>query len=760
MSFKEKSPEEKLKLAGFPVDRRHLDFLRSAIFQIEWRGEEYSLESVRSKILQSIHNEPVVNEALEKAKSEVRKTESGSIKNKRLSETIEEKLDTKIWSSAELGPLLNAPYRFAVLNESVVAAQSQPDLDRPLPGGLCATLKVSWRIETPLLVGAGDSNDVPFALGGPKDWVIPGATLRGVVRAALEAVAHARLVQTNRRYRFALRDFEHPRYKRFIKEGGVGDGALKAGWLTKECDKYKIRPCKTWGRIPIDLLKARIRPEEQKKSISWAKFDRTRKYTASSPDLKLVFEPHWKDRKLAFKTPRAFRSERDRHQQEVFRPLPIGESGTQGFYVFSGAATDPQKKQYEYVFFDDPEAKSVALTERSWLNFLVTNTKQGNRDREPDGAWKEFGGDVVEGQRIPIFFYGDLNEQNEEFCFGLTRLFRMPHAHAVGDLVPKPHELRLDDRGRLEPDLVEALFGYVFETEDFPQPRPDEAVAHKGRIAFGFARPVNRKAFELWPGDKKDPLETIQGAPKPSFAPFYLVGPEKDWSADNAQLAGRKRYVPREAEDSGLMVERLMEHRMDDARAGGAISKKTISKLRFLRPISADATFSGEIRLHNVSEAELGAILWVLTFGGGGANRYRHMLGRGKPFGAGRAAVAGIEGSIRRNADPEKPEKITWKIGDGAGELGPFLEKFEAQMDSALGRPGAWRASGPVRSFLACSLPQDWRLPEFDYLNFARDPKVGEKNNGWRFKKLRDHTGLGAQGAPDRLLKAPPDKDV
>lgn len=106
------------------------------------------------------------------------------------------------------------------------------------------------------------------------------------------------------------------------------------------------------------------------------------------------------------------------------------------------------------------------------------------------------------------------------------------------------------------------------------------------------------------------------GAPKPSFAPFYLVGPEKDYSASIPkgwpQLAGRKRYIARfraGVDDPTTPLRQALDGQKGDGSAA------TQSDLQFLAPID-DAEFVGRIRPHNVSPAELGAVLWAITFGG------------------------------------------------------------------------------------------------------------------------------------------------
>jgi CRISPR/Cas system CSM-associated protein Csm3 (group 7 of RAMP superfamily) len=89
-------------------------------------------------------------------------------------------------------------------------------LDEPLPNGFCATITVDWIAETPLLVGGAAAPKKkgeivePLTIGGRYE--LPGATLRGLLRNAVEIVAHGKMTQGNWHYRFGARDFVHPYY--------------------------------------------------------------------------------------------------------------------------------------------------------------------------------------------------------------------------------------------------------------------------------------------------------------------------------------------------------------------------------------------------------------------------------------------------------------------------------------------------------------------------------------------------------------------
>lgn len=696
---------------------------------------------------------------------------------------------TENWNT--IGNLVAAPYRFVPLNQIVVPPE-HPDvrLDVPLAGGGSATLEVTWGIETPLLIGQtateGSNEVVPLAIGkGAKRWVIPGATLRGLVRSSLEIAAFARLRQVNGHFRFGVRDFTHQLYR---DESPVGkDSKVRAGWLKKDGDNFTITPCANqgddWGYVAITDLTGGTDPAR------WSKKKRAEKLALAASGATC----------FAATAP---------------RPLPDGTSGRMiyrpadppqkpGELVVSGKAVGT--KRYEYVFFADPAAKSKILAEKTWHQFELMNCRQGRRGLEPEGAWKELkAANIDNGLQVPVFWVGDLETQADSFAFGLTRLFKIPHKCSVGNKIPEVHEPKLRPDGpdhlRPEVDFVENLFGYVYERDDFGDGNETDGVpnaaAHKSRIAFGFAKPVEASAFELWPRQNDQPHQTIMMAPRASYGPYYLTGPEKDWSSSTSKLAGRKRYPPRYAADKLSSAKSEIEQRLKDPldryRAGdrnhNPAPNSVRTRLRFLCPVTSDAAFTGTVRLHNVTEVELGAVLWALTFGGDTNGLYRHMLGRAKGMGAGQCAVRNVAIRWRPHGGAERC--FSWSHDRADPDATNFMDAFATYMGDKTDQ--AWRTSETIKDYLKLHGTATWadlagKLAEaMGTLSVAAgeatrvvtrragDRAIGTSflarpdpnNPGARttndFQKIRDATKLGHAGLatpdgniPDRLLTIP-----
>lgn len=660
------------------------------------------------------------------------------------------------WNEKQHGPLIKAPYAFATLNSEVVEADPSPDLDRPVEGGLSATIEVEWQFETPFLVGAGEDSSAPFVIQSPEEGkgqvhAIPGASIRGMLRAELEALTHGRMYQINRHYRFALRNFDHPYYRRFIEKSQPGKG-LKAGWLQQIDRKPHITPCESWGLVPIiagglsdeeDVLDW-VRAERNSKNIP----DRQRKYEQFSKKFFLGFSQMY-GMKNGFDKSLYYRKQIIGNT-DCFIPRKNNEkpeiSDREGFAVFSGGVPvsdeGEYQKDHEYVFFDHAQPpKPWLVSETRWLEFKVINCEPRKNELEPQKAWKEFQGLYKAGKRLPVFYVGDLDQPDggPDFSFGLTRLYRLPHRFSLGNLADSAgHDLNFKD-GLVTEDFCESLFGHVHEGKD-RNDGFDDTVARKGRIAISFAVPVNQGDFELWPKDGR--ITTVQGAPK-YFDPFYLAGEVKDYSDPRSRLAGRKFYRPRRQaantqEQAEKSIREMMEGQAHPPHAPANIANIK-SELRFLKPRNDTARMKNTIRLHNVRRHELGAVLWALTFGENG--QCRHMIGRGKPFGAGQARVAGMTIHLRPHGGEQ--QMLKWPGTAPENAVTDLMGEFESWIAPKV---EDWAYSRPVTDFLAIHTPKGWPDKHM-YLPFG--------GNGKGFSALRKHTNSSSTGSPRPTLLKP-----
>ena len=631
--------------------------------------------------------------------------------------------------------MLTAPYRFIPLNDRIALPEDRIRKaweagtlhSLPLEDGFSGRLEVNITFDGAMLLGQPETGNTsgPMKLG--EDYVIPGSSLRGLVRASLETAAFARLTQTNLHRRFGIRDFEHELFSDENRK------AVRAGWLRKAKPdeggkvEYLIEPCK-WYRVAIRGLGGSF--DSPEKHRDWLRkglldhyrafdmvkgntitFDKTCSFAlatveddgamaeltpAGRPGV-LVFSdkvPSISGNGLSRDAQERLKSARAQRNHELVEELEVAALEAQSKKPAKGNA-----KRTEVIFAHEGGAP-LSVPAPVWETFLDSNTRASAHKRKAIGNWKILSPSLENGGRIPVFWVS--NDAGEVVDFGLVRVFKRAHAATVRDVLGRTGQgvhLANPDDPHYCPDFVEALFGYVHEPEDTVQPG---AALHqnrhlKSRVSVGFAHLAKGCAVK-----KTVAIETVQAAPKPSFAPFYLAaGGRKDWSAPGAELAGRKVYPPRNA-DAAAVRARLREfkqvagNRRDDNRTG--------SSLILLEPASTSdkLVFTGDILLHNVTAAELGGLIWALTLGGD--PDLRHMIGRARTAGAGQArievdtiAIADLHG-----------QGITEDAARAA-----FVAHMQEQVPN-------WQQSAPITALLHCANPKRWETAQLGYLKLSK----------------------------------------
>ncbi len=699
----------------------------------------------------------------------------------------------------------SAPYRFVpYVPDALVKAEpaALEPIHKPKPGGLSARIQLRWTAEAPLLIGdqgeGSPTEVVPLRLNdGDDGYIIPGSTIRGAIRSIAEIAGAGRLRQVNRERLFGLRDFNHSEYGSPESPFPVlQPKALRAGWLrlradhrlteghhasslavrgTKESDyfnsAFELIPCERWYAVEADEVRAGFkldlrhlpehrRPQDGK---AFTRLGMADKYRALGA---------WHDGAIhPTKVTHSFLAERaganDRGWEAAPRAFPsdqkVGSEGAAfaGHLVFSGA-TPPPGKRLEYVFPRyDRAVKGPTISAERMIRFRRLNSRAIDDKLQAEGNWQLALSAFMRNSQvaIPVFFVGDPATEPEDsaddrFFMGLTRLFKVPHRWSFEEVLENSHvgSYQLPPgQDRVMPDeldMVDALFGYVFEPPEGTKPAPAE-VARKGRVAFS--------AAHLPPGTRaqiRPAIDTVMMGPKPSFAPFYLAKDEKgflDYSSPaKPRIAGRKRYPPREAGAGGPQAAlaglrqrlELQVSRIHDM-TGKPPGNQLVTRLRFLLPAeNSTLAFTSEVRLFNVTQAELGLVLWALTFGGE-QHKYRHMLGRAKGFGAGQLKldVTGLDVEWNEEKAPTGFEKI------GPGHFTPFLDRFQDHVAPAGRARDRWLAIiEALRNTADPELGQEWAMDgKLDTM------LVSQKVNGrtvQHFQRLRDMMKPDRNGTP------------
>jgi hypothetical protein len=591
---------------------------------------------------------------------------------------------------------ISAPYRFIPLSDTVLYPDSihsdRSHSRENLSSRLNASISVEWIAESPLLIGHQEpdikrngetikGDVVPLCQPGRKDnYVIPGSTLRGLIRSAAEIIALAKVGFINGHQHYGVRDPVHPLFSEIYKISQ--NSSRKEGTLQ----------CKNG---------------------------------------------------------------------------------------------DPENEEETWIFRDDTDTE-YELSRSTINKFRTLHSTFSEKRPVPKGRYAELLGSLSNKERVDVFYVGDPAFQENNFWFGFQELFKLPHINGIQSILDASHPSHNPkfDQGEYKPDFIENIFGYVIE-------QGGKSHALKGRVSFGTASLKENQAPRVQNG-----MPMLCMTPAASYSPFYLAEKKKgaplDYSSDatSVQFAGRKRYLPRFPHGSGNEFNQINDlaskhiEATTAANKGKALSEKISSHLRFLVSASSNSplVFESEIKLRNVTPEELGAILYALTHGGDVEKRYRHMVGRAKPYGAGQIRIASARLVVKPNlhsADnqwcrpPEESELLTANSNCGfcpketkdapSYSHHPFLRSF---IDYVRKRTdfNCFPKIPQVEQYLGVSDPEvGAKLMDADRLSYMTLPHYGAVKNAYKWHKEKSPAPIRAANAKNfddckmdtRLLPAP-----
>jgi len=262
---------------------------------------------------------------------------------------------------------------------------------------------------------------------------------------------------------------------------------------------------------------------------------------------------------------------------------------------------------YPAIYEADKRAEPLPISQTMWDDFI----KDRDLNRGIANRKLEKPGDVL--------FYL-LDDKGELLFFGPTMFFRIPYGNSIGALMPTALQ-----RQNTQIDYAEAMFGYVSEKDETRNPS-----AYAGRISMTSAKVTEDSPHRDNPFDETV-IPKILSSPKPTTFQHYLEQPNgKDTSEQDlhhygnpkAKLRGHKLYWRQ-------MIKSAREVKEPD----NSKNPDTSTQHTIIQPVRPEVEFAFKLHFENLSDAELGALIWVLTLGG--EAEARHQLGMGKPLGLG-----------------------------------------------------------------------------------------------------------------------------
>ena len=539
-------------------------------------------------------------------------------------------------------PGAKAPYNFVPLPDRILSGrngnQPLPGFDTYSPEGYAHTgwLDVTYRTLTPTYTRAAKAvpgRDYPEALrpdgkGQPADFfhygnpertpVLPGSSLRGMIRAVFEILTYSRMGEEFfNNQPLSLRSLAAPNAAQSLRDyynGRFQPNSLVAGVLHRVAGGWELRVSKDApkGFVAVAAMDANLpaglryaaarnptRPTHQCLPITAV--------PAGGPPVSLL-----------------------RNAQQFPLPLyhmrPSGVAGQSAFLIVPGRDVN-HRHHYQAVL--DPSA-SLSGSRTFTVPAEALEVYADWRERSPGGSLPRALGDSS-----PAFAMLNAAGTEAEVIFaGLMMAFRYANSiHGVADRV-------YEGVSPPQYDMSEAVFGYVGDQRSESRHTP-ESEARRG----GQAKPLCRKTrvfFEdaatthATPWLSNLPADSIKiphvlSSPKPTAVQMYLEQPEYElhhWDTPGAKIRGYKRYWHRPP----AAVQNAL---------GPDVGDLGTQKTR-IRPVKAEVTFTGRIRFENLSDRELGALLSSVHLPSGLAHRF----GMGKNLGLGSLEVVSVQTTL------------------------------------------------------------------------------------------------------------------
>jgi CRISPR-associated protein (TIGR03986 family) len=624
-----------------------------------------------------------------------------------------------------------APYNFIPLPEKVItiSVDDLPDqgiYDTNLHTGyLDCTLTTS----SPVYVRAGlrpeeanankESKDQPdfFYLNDKDQPVIPGSSLRGMLRTLVEIVTFSKISAVSKsplvyrsvggttnhdeNYRKMMMHLDHE--EKSGKNTKFYTPLMKGGYMVQIGPKdWAIQPAKT-----IDgTTYAHIGIDEEK-------FHRLKRI----PNCQNAFE-------IYIQTgPYQYQDVREGFLKIKFSKVtasgPASRPGLRSA-TLSRSGKMMSKKSEAVVYERDEKAAFLVLSDEKVTAYQEQISKEQEKLLGKYGA-------LNDGQ--PVFY---LEKEGKVVFFGHARMFRVPYPHSPFDYVPEYARTEDEPKDATLVDMAEAIFGYTRKVKDgFQKQR-----AYAGRVFFGDAT-LNGKQNDIWLSNASI-IPKILSGPKPTTFQHYLVQSDLD-SLDNGKPYLHD-FASKPVTDTVIRGHKFYWNKGEVGLNDIKDNKVSVTDSQHaeIRPLKAGISFKFQIRFENLTDEELGAILWILNIAAD--DKIRLKLGMGKPLGMG--AI-----QIRAQLFEEKPDsryaslldKQTWA---GVSQENPRLSdltiaKYITMMDRELS--SEFMRHPRVHAFLTML---QWPGPNKEWTRYMEIEHLDPKEKRGKKNEYRDRPVL------------------
>lgn len=532
---------------------------------------------------------------------------------------------------------VGAPYNFVPFYNDVVGVEETSMGVHDVISDRLLTGEISYRLkaETPVFIGDGHKDidgrsNEHFFRNEKGEMAIPGSSIRGLIRSNAQILGLSGFDQDIDDYHLMFREVaggvDRKRYgdilgnKPLPVSGGKQISILKnvrAGYLVKEGSEYRIYKTEvdtikeTLGEMNYYVLSERKISED----TNYKDFPYFREHPERAQNvLEKGFRKEVRKGRVHYKgvpnkkykpgyTPVSYSFKDLKNVTRVGAPGVFENDG-----VLMGTGFMNEKKVQYIIPKIDRNKEYIEISEKDIKAFEIDFNKRVN-------ALKSFGDPQFfnlpkEGEEKPVFYierpqneHGTFGESNSRLYFGFTPRLRLFYDYTIKDGYHQKVQ---------KFDYAMSLFGMA-----------RKECSYKSKTSFSDAV-VCSNSIEM------KEQKVILAEPKPTSYMDYLQQDDQKntYNSEEFELRGVKQYWLRKEPISGVNT---------------AQSEKVYSSLR---PLDKGVCFAGKVRFENLTEAELGLLLWSIRL-----NKNSWMnIGKAKAYGYGAISVKELTVFCRNNA--------------------------------------------------------------------------------------------------------------
>jgi CRISPR-associated protein (TIGR03986 family) len=541
--------------------------------------------------------------------------------------------------------------------------------------------------------------------------VIPGSSLRGMLRALVEIIGYGKMKWVNKSpsitYRAVAAAREDPLAEPYRRVIGQFSSNIRAGYLEKtDNGQWRIWPALTpqqmgWPdrgaflkvrekNIPPDAIKDFYYFDDpgylpEYFSVTFNVENRRNKFGQYSEVVKISSE--------------------DRYQNKGAFIVCTGNMLETG-----RADQKSPRRNHIIILHEDENADPIDLSDKlveDYLNSLTPFQQEdlwGKENGRPTGVLED---------GAPVFYVLDKKARSPEVLwFGHPPNFRIPARTADGK-VTTPVDLIPDYiRTAPEPDLAEAIFGWVEEKGGLKEQRA-------GRVFVTDANFIEAKN-EIWLARKNAITPATLGSPKVTTFQHYLVQDKNE--GHDPDFRQKLAHYDAEFSKTEIRGHKLYWHkgRRPNIEATTEQRKKE-SQLTRIEPLQPGVRFRFRVHFENLKNEELGALAWALALPGEAGRTYCHKLGMGKPLGMGAVAIrADLFVTNRRQRYQALFNQSQFEQAVQADDARRFVEDFEAFILPKLAVTPRPKRLAEVRRIRMLLAMLQWREGSKEWLDLTR----------------------------------------